>query len=866
MSEPRIVASPSRDTGMAQVSADESLHAEDNFLQQSKCMLSKLESLQDWIHLPENTKTALIALAGTLGKIISSDLFRDSQCVTEQVRNLSFDDDSTSRRDWLTARNPLLLAFLGSCTGISPDTESIKKINALVHAVEQVLYGKNLKCVSPFAFKRNMVAYSTTHSKLLTKLSGSWEPSGSYTTVNSILNQPCAQVDPPDNDIHVTFDNNQKVGFSSGRIREGSKVPVSICTATTFIEPQPPTNLQQKDDFTNDKWLSDKNNIGIKVKAIEDEAMAEFRLYRSSYIDEYLQKLTNDQEMTGPKDHIDLCIAQKALGQDNTVCIKCSYVYPKHNGTICPQCHHDHCHSSTCHDPYFRTPSRVPKEKPKVIVGDPCLVNSNSRKTVITVLHHIKEIARVPEQRKWVMVWSDGVPYIHVADIVENVYKCLVCHEEIDTKEVSLEDHSLHCNGSEPSTYQRVFTYVVPRPGPGHIEMNMAKVLLDVGWMPVLSHFATLLGFRSPKAQQVVKSGTNHHRSRAILSCMLEALTRELLLPYIKVCIAQKQKTSSLGFFQWIDTQVKNPNYHFLCDFTFTYLLAFHLYNEATRKSHSQRMLAARVAFAPLFYIRHHPIYQELHLRDLHHLASYPPELRQHADNSSSFSVSGLQNRAQGADFIQEEENKAIKSFLPPGMPSGETWMKVLRKIEQLKQMKTECLTSAGINTADTCVAKPVTYDLEIALLRREIRSNGLTSTPYCCKEFCSISGSPLDMSLAYFKETSRANYEQYKSHFVESGIYGHIKLTPVYFTKSERATKENIQHQTKVEIEKSILELIDIMPADEEALFFRNALRKLKNKKKDLYIALYNDVTSSLADQLANTAVGDMDNSDSEL
>ena len=57
--------------------------------------------------------------------------------------------------------------------------------------------------------------------------------------------------------------------------------------------------------------------------------------------------------------------------------------------------------------------------------------------------------------------------------------------------------------------FKRTFEFIIPKPGPGDIEINMAKVLLDVGWVPVISRFCTLLGFRSPKAQLVVKTGSN---------------------------------------------------------------------------------------------------------------------------------------------------------------------------------------------------------------------------------------------------------------------------------------------------------------------------------------------------------------------
>ncbi len=79
--------------------------------------------------------------------------------------------------------------------------------------------------------------------------------------MNIILNSPTEPDLHPANDIHITFNNIQKVSFSSGRIKEGSRVPMTICTATTYIEPQPPTNLQQSDAFLNDRWVTDQSDI-----------------------------------------------------------------------------------------------------------------------------------------------------------------------------------------------------------------------------------------------------------------------------------------------------------------------------------------------------------------------------------------------------------------------------------------------------------------------------------------------------------------------------------------------------------------------------------------------------------------------------
>ncbi len=161
-----------------------------------------------------------------------------------------------------------------------------------------------------------------------------------------------------------------------------------------------------------------------------------------------------------------------------------------------------------------------------MVLGEPCLVNPNSRDSVKTVLKHIRTMSGIPEQRKWVIVWSDGVQHVHMTDLIESIYTCSACGTEIDTK-ASFQEHVSECHPDIEGSFKRVFDCIIPKPGPGHIEINMAKVLLDVGWIPVISRFCNLLGFRSSKAQLVVKTGSNHHRRRSILYCVLQGMTSE---------------------------------------------------------------------------------------------------------------------------------------------------------------------------------------------------------------------------------------------------------------------------------------------------------------------------------------------------
>ena len=185
-----------------------------------------------WEFLNETQKNSFLTQAKELGRLIYSDLSTDSKNILK--------DDKTStqdQREWLSDRNWLSLTFLSACTGVDihEDFEICKKVNSLVHCVEQVLHARSNNLISPFAFRRNLLVHAETRSKLACQIAGGWEPAGGYTTISSFLMLPHEPAGIPDGNCNITIDNNQKIARSSGSICEGSSVPVSICTSVSYV-------------------------------------------------------------------------------------------------------------------------------------------------------------------------------------------------------------------------------------------------------------------------------------------------------------------------------------------------------------------------------------------------------------------------------------------------------------------------------------------------------------------------------------------------------------------------------------------------------------------------------------------------------
>ena len=239
--------------------------------------------------------------------------------------------------------------------------------------------------------------------------------------------------------------------------------------------------------------------------------------------------------------------------------------------------------------------------------------------------------------------------------------------------------------------------------------------------------------------------------------------------------------------------------------FAFTFLLAFNLYTEATRKNHSLRMMAARNQFVPLFYSFKHPKYQVLHLRNLFERAEMPDEIRSHVESHESLSLSGLQNRGQGGHFVQGESNRLIKSFLPPCIPAQEIWTCVCRKAETLIELKTSVYEVGNVNL------KYKRYLNEETMIHRELSLTNVLSVSK--SDLKSVDGIALDYNLTNLKYNANENYNNYKESYVRNGKFGCEIKIPIFMTPAEREHFNKIENIKEDDIAAEIAKLVSEMP-----------------------------------------------------
>ena len=66
-------------------------------------------------------------------------------------------------------------------------------------------------------------------------------------------------------------------------------------------------------------------------------------------------------------------------------------------------------------------------------------------------------------------------------------------------------------------------------------------------------------------------------------------------------------------------------------------------------------MTASKSVFMPLLYVRNHPKYQELMLRDSCYREMMPETIKKYCEKNESFTKSDNRLAGQGVDFLQEE-------------------------------------------------------------------------------------------------------------------------------------------------------------------------------------------------------------------
>ena len=215
------------------------------------------------VHAIENNKLSeneMAEISLALGSSQSSAMQQSIDSCSSSFRDLDTLADTEGKLvdNILSKANPMLINFLCGITGISLSKNSasdrVKKQYALVKAIEQIHYAKDLTYISPINFAESIVSYSVTGSKIDAGLRGATTPGPSYKVLQDWHEeQESAHSEVPKQDTVIAFDNDQIIS-KNYRVSLNSKFKQSVITTVCAITPRQDEYIQRRFDLAPHQW------------------------------------------------------------------------------------------------------------------------------------------------------------------------------------------------------------------------------------------------------------------------------------------------------------------------------------------------------------------------------------------------------------------------------------------------------------------------------------------------------------------------------------------------------------------------------------------------------------------------------------
>lgn len=274
--------------------------------------------------------------------------------------------------------------------------------------------------------------YFLSNSRRVCEIYGAVTGGGTSTTLQNALEKisKVPQAFPQDGYVVVAFDNNQVLA-KTHRVELENTLKVSVVTSLAAFELVGGENPQKKDMVFPLLYQLAPNEASDMNQKIQQFTSSALKLVNDHLIHYLKRRLT---------------YIQTSMAQDCTDYVDDgSDEIPKNNVGM----------------PYDDISEEASSCK---IYDQECLLmNPNSYGTVREVLQHIQKIA-LSDNRKWVTVLADGVPFTLAQELIRNSVYCHLCGEILQEKDISSHYIASHQQPSPPEL-NRVFTKILLRPG-----------------------------------------------------------------------------------------------------------------------------------------------------------------------------------------------------------------------------------------------------------------------------------------------------------------------------------------------------------------------------------------------------------------
>ena len=252
-------------------------------------------------------------------------------------------------------------------------------------------------------------------------------------------------------------------------------------------------------------------------------------------------------------------------------------------------------------DLYPNVRNHYSKDAPVIESNGAVLVNPNTFGRLKVVFDYIIDKSGMTGSYSHaITVTCDGLPHLLAISVIENCFICKKCGIKIE----SLSSVTAHKNNFNHNTFYKHYGDIILRIGNFHLELTMHRAFVSLNWPIIYSEIAKFVNFKSPKAQLVIQKVADLLKSTDIFIAQRTAKIREILVPFIKHCHKEGIHPSPHYFEDFVDKEVKDPNYKLAVKIEQIYSTCLWIIYAAIRANNPKLIKAARNVFLRLFHIR----------------------------------------------------------------------------------------------------------------------------------------------------------------------------------------------------------------------------------------------------------------------
>ena len=141
------------------------------------------------------------------------------------------------------------------------------------------------------------------------------------------------------------------------------------------------------------------------------------------------------------------------------------------------------------------------------------------------------------DEKTWVRIGFDGVPYRIAKELIDKVYFCNGCEEITDLEEEPLETPHLHFpDGHSHISVKPFFGDILLVPGPGNMKKNFSLTIFKFTKDIFMFKLSDKLDFTSSKAKDFIIDCGDHHLSWQIANIVFDAFAKKLIHIFLRCC------------------------------------------------------------------------------------------------------------------------------------------------------------------------------------------------------------------------------------------------------------------------------------------------------------------------------------------